>query len=315
VATKKVIVQPVVDARGRLVLERRGLPRTLGQEFAKDSYHFLRTATWTRITLLFAGLFLVVNLVFAVILYAGHADVMNAHGFLDYYWFSVQTLATIGYGYLAPNDTLANAIVTVESFIGIALTAMITGVFFARFATPNAKVLFSKVAIIGDHDGKRTLMFRMANARATAIVEATCHVYVSRDEVFANGERMRRIHDLTLRRSTSPIFSLSWLATHTIDAQSPIADLTPESLAASNINIIVTFQGTDDRLAATVHTRYAYNADDIVFDRRFADLFHIDPQTGQRYLDFEKFHDTELPLPVSAQTVEIAPASAAAARP
>ena len=305
-ATKKVIVQPVVDARGRLVLERRGLPRTLGQEFAKDSYHFLRTATWTRITLLFAGLFLVVNLVFAVILYVGHAEVMNAHGFLDYYWFSVQTLATIGYGYLAPNDTLANAIVTVESFVGIGLTAMITGVFFARYATPNAKVLFSKVAIIGDHDGKRTLMFRMANARATAIVEATCHVYVSRDEVFANGERMRRIYDLTLRRSTSPIFSLSWLATHTIDGGSPIADLTPESLAASNINIIVTFQGTDDRLAATVHTRYAYNADDIVFDRRFADLFHVDPETGQRYLDFEKFHDTESPLPVSAQTVEIA---------
>ena len=304
-AAKKT-VQPVVDARGRLLLERRGLPRMLGQTLAKDSYHFLRTATWTRITLLFAGLFLAVNLVFAAILYAGHADVMNAHGFLGYYWFSVQTLATIGYGYLAPNDTLSNAIVTVESFVGIALTAMVTGVFFARFATPYAKVIFSKVAIIGDHDGKRTLMFRMANARATAIVEATCHVYVSRDEVLAGGERMRRIYDLPLRRATSPIFSLSWLATHTIDAASPIADLTPETLAASNVNVIVTFQGIDDRLAATVHTRYAYNVDDIVFDRRFTDLFHIDPETGTRYLDFEKFDHTEPQLPVVAQTVEIA---------
>jgi inward rectifier potassium channel len=310
----KQTIQPVVDARGRLILERRGLPRMLGQTLAKDSYHFLRTATWTRITLLFLGLFLVVNLLFAVILYAGHADVMNAHGFLDDYWFSVQTLATIGYGYLAPNDTLSNAIVTVESFVGIGLTAMITGVFFARFATPFAKVLFSKVAIIGDHDGKRTLMFRMANARATAIVEATCHVYVSRDEVLASGERMRRIYDLPLRRATSPIFSLSWLATHTIDAQSPIADLTPASLAASNINIIVTFQGTDDRLAATVHTRYAYNVDDIVFDRRFVDLFNTDPVTGTRYLDFEKFDDTEPPMPASAQAVELTAASVAADR-
>jgi inward rectifier potassium channel len=292
VATKKT-VQPVVDARGRLVLERRGLPRMLGQTLAKDSYHFLRTQTWTRITLLFAGLFLIVNLVFAVILYVGHADVMNAHGFADYYWFSVQSLATIGYGYLAPNDTLSNAIVTVESFVGILLTAMVTGVFFARFATPYAKVMFSKVAIIGEHDGKRTLMFRMANARSTAIVEATCHVYVSRDEVLASGERMRRIHDLTLRRSTSPIFSLSWLATHTIDETSPIADLKPETIAATGFNLIVTFQGIDDRLAASVHTRYAYNADDIVFDRRFADIFHVDPETGQRYLDFEKFDDTE----------------------
>jgi inward rectifier potassium channel len=307
VATKKSVVQPVVDARGRLLLERRGLPSMLGQTLAKDAYHFLRTATWTRITLLFGGLFLVVNLVFAVILYAGHADVMNAHGFADDYWFSVQTLATIGYGYLAPNDTLSNTVVTIESFVGIALTAMITGVFFARFATPYAKVIFSKVAIIGEHDGKPTLMFRMANARSTAIVEATCHVYVSRDEVLASGERMRRIYDLPLRRATSPIFSLSWLATHTIDAVSPIADLTPASLAASDVNIIVTFQGIDDRLAATVHTRYAYNVDDIVFDRRFADLFAIDPETGGRYLDFEKFDTTEPPLPPNAQIVELAP--------
>src|SRR6185295_564396 len=246
---------------------------------------------------------------FAAILYLGHAEVMNAHGFLDDFWFSVQTLATIGYGYLAPGDALANTVVTVESFVGISLTAMITGVFFARFATPYAKVIFSRVAIIGEHDGKRTLMFRMANARATAIVEATCHVYVSRDEVLANGERMRRIHDLVLRRSTSPIFSLSWLATHTIDAASPIADLTPETLATANVNFIVTFQGIDDRLAAAVHTRYAYNADDIVFDRRFADLFHIDAETGRRYLDFDAFDVTEPALPAAAQTIEVTSAA------
>jgi inward rectifier potassium channel len=315
VATKKA-VQPVVDARGRLILERRGLPRNLGQTLATDSYHFLRTATWTRITLLFLALFLLVNLVFAAILYVGHADVMNAHGFLDDYWFSVQTLGTIGYGVLAPNDTLSNAVVTVECFVGIGLTAMITGVFFARFATPYARVIFSKVAIIGEHDGKRTLMFRMANERSTAIVEATCHLYVSRDEVLANGERMRRIHDLALRRSTSPIFALSWLATHTIDEASPIADLTPEVLSARSVNFIVTFQGIDDRLAATVHTRHTYNAGDVVFDRRFADLFHTDPATGVPYLDFEKFHETESPLPASAKLVEVeSPAASAGAGP
>jgi inward rectifier potassium channel len=292
VASKKSI-QPVVDARGRLLLERRGLPRSVGAAFAKDAYHFLRTASWTRITLLFGALFLAVNLVFAAILYLGRADVMNAHGFADDYWFSVQTLATIGYGYLAPNDALANVVVTVESFVGITLTALITGVFFARFATPYAKVIFSRVAIIGEHDGRRTLMFRMANARSTAIVEATCHVYVSRDEVLADGERMRRIYDLPLRRATSPIFSLSWLATHTIDEHSPLADITPDNLATTGLNVIVTFQGTDDRLAATVHTRFAYNAEDIVFDRRFADIFHVDPQSGRRYIDHDLFDVTE----------------------
>jgi inward rectifier potassium channel len=243
--------------------------------------------------------------VFAAILYLGGAEVMNAHGFLDDFWFSVQTLATIGYGYLAPADALANAVVTVESFVGISLTALITGLVFARFATPYAKVIFSQVAIVGEHDGKRTLMFRMANARATAIVEATCRVYVSREEILADGERMRRIHDLPLRRSITPTFSMSWLATHTIDAASPLADVTREQLAGSNCNIIVTFQGIDDRLAATVHTRYAYNAEDIVFDRRFADIFHLDPETGMRYLDFELFHTTVPVLPASAEVVEV----------
>lgn len=298
-------IQPVVDARGRLLLERRGLPRGAAESLGKDAYHFLRTTTWTRLTLLFAGVFVAANLMFAAILYVGGAEVMNAHGFLDDYWFSVQTLATIGYGYLAPADALANAVVTVESFVGISLTALITGLVFARFATPYAKVIFSQVAIIGEHDGKRTLMFRMANARATAIVEATCRVYVSREEVLAGGERMRRIYDLPLRRSITPTFSMSWLATHTIDAASPLADVTPERLAAGNCNIIVTFQGIDDRLAATVHTRYAYNAEDVVFDRRFADIFHIDAQTGHRYLDFELFHTTVPVLPASAEVVEV----------
>lgn len=298
-------VQPVVDARGRLLLERRGLPRGVAESLGKDAYHFLRTTTWTRLTLLFAGVFLAVNLLFAAILYLGGAEVMNAHGFLDDFWFSVQTLATIGYGYLAPADGLANAVVTVESFVGISLTAVITGLVFARFATPYAKVIFSRVAIIAEHDGKRTLMFRMANARSTAIVEATCRVYVTRDEILAGGERMRRVYDLPLRRSTSPIFSMSWLATHTIDAQSPIADLTPDTLATASVNLIVTFQGIDDRLAATVHTRHAYNAEDIVFDRRFADIFLTDPETGGRYLDFEVFHETVPVLPASAEVVEV----------
>lgn len=298
-------VQPVVDARGRLLIERRGLPRGVAESLGKDAYHFLRTTTWTRLTLLFAGVFLAVNLLFAAILYLGGAEVMNAHGFLDDFWFSVQTLATIGYGYLAPADGLANAVVTVESFVGISLTAVITGLVFARFATPYAKVVFSRVAIIAEHDGKRTLMFRMANARSTAIVEATCRVYVTRDEILAGGERMRRVYDLPLRRSTSPIFSMSWLATHTIDAQSPIADLTPDTLATAGVNLIVTFQGIDDRLAATVHTRHAYNAEDIVFDRRFADIFLTDPETGGRYLDFEVFHETVPVLPASAEVVEV----------
>ncbi|HEV7557884.1 MAG TPA: ion channel [Kofleriaceae bacterium] len=284
--------QQIFDARGRVLLERRGIPRGRGA-LANDAYHFMRTTTWTVILLLFAAAFIGTNVVFALILWLGHADVANAHGLLDYFWFSVQTLATIGYGYLAPNDTLSNVIVTVESFFGIALTALVTGVFFARFSTTSARVLFSQTAIIADYEGKRTLMFRMANERATAIVEATVHVYISRDEKTMTGERVRRIYDLALRRTTSPIFFMSWTTYHTIDETSPLWGKTAADIKADGTNIIITFTGIDDRLASTVHTRYAYNEQDLRWDHKFADVLKTDAETGKRYLDFEPFHDTE----------------------
>ena len=293
---RKHPVQPFFDARGRLVIERRGLPAsTLGN----DAYHFLRTASWTRIALLFIGLFFGFNLLFALILWFGGADITNGKGFSDDFWFSVQTLATIGYGVLAPNDTLSNVVVTLESLLGLGLTAVMTGVFFARFATTSARVIFSQVAVIHEFDGKPTLMFRMANARATAIVEATVRVYLSRDETLSGGERLRRIHDLALRRSTSPIFALSWTVYHVLDEQSPLHGLTPEKRAASVSQIIVTFQGIDDRLASTIHTRHSYTPDSIVFERRFVDIIRIEPETGTRYLDVSQLHDTE-PMPTRA---------------
>lgn len=279
------------DARGRVLVKRRGMQRTRGW-FAKDAYHYLRTASWKAIFGLFAAVFIGTNLVFATVLYLGHANISNATGFADCFWFSVQTLATIGYGYLAPEDTLSNVVVTIESFLGIGLTAVVTGIFFARFSTASARVLFSKTAIIADHEGALTLMFRMANERDTAIVEATLHVYISRDEVLSTGERVRRIYDLSLRRSTSPIFFMSWTAYHTIDASSPLYGKTAADLAKDGTNVIVTFTGIDDRLASSVHTRFAYTNEDLRWGHRFIDVLRYDAETGGRYLDFEPFHDT-----------------------
>jgi len=291
---RKQPAQPFFDARGRLLIERRGL---LDATLANDVYHFLRTASWTRILLLFVALFLGTNLVFALVLWLGGASITHAAGFADDYWFSVQTLATIGYGALAPNDLLSNIVVTIESLSGLVLTALMTGVFFARFSTTSARVVFSRVAVIHELDGKPTLMFRMANARSTAIVEATVRLYLNRDEELPGGEQMRRIYDLALRRSTSPIFALSWTIYHVLDETSPLCGLTASSLAAGLANLIVTFQGIDDRLTSTLHTRYSYNPGDLVFGRRFVDIIRTDVATGMRYLDIDHIHDTE-PLPV-----------------
>ena len=281
--------QQLMDMRGRPLIERRGVrAASLGY----DAYHYLRTTTWPRLLALFAAAFLAANLLFAAVFYVSGAKVLNVTGFDDYYWFSVQTMVTIGYGYLAPANDVANAIVTVESFFGIAYTALVTGIFFARFSTPKARVIFSKVMILTEHDGKRSLVFRMANERATAIVEATVRAYLLRDETLANGEPFRRVYDLTLRRSTSPVFALSFTATHVIDETSPLHKCTAVGLRESNVNVIVTFTGIDDQLAATVHARYMWTWNDIRFDERFADMLKLDAD-GKRYIDMGPIHDTE----------------------
>ncbi len=270
-------------------MERRGVRRS---SLAYDAYHFTRTASWSRMLVLFAMVFVLANLIFATVLYVGHMSVTTANGFLDDFWFSVQTMGTIGYGVLAPADPLSNTVVMCESFFSIILTALVTGVIFARFATPSARVLFSNKMIIGDHDGQRALQFRMANERTTALVEATAHLYMTREETLANGERFRRVYDLPLRRTTSPVFALSFLVVHPIDKASPLYGITAVSLRETNINVIVTLTAIDDQLAQTVHSRYVWNWNEIEFDRRYVDMIKID-EKGTRYLDLEPINDTE----------------------
>ena len=289
-------VAQLLDARGRTIIERRGVRPS---SIADDAYHLLRTMSWKRALGLFVVLFLASNLVFAAVLYFGHAKIANSTGFADCYWFSVQSMGTIGYGYLAPEDNLANTIVTLETIYSILLTALVTVMFFARFSTPSARVMFSKVALISDHDGQRVLQFRMANERTTAIVEATVHVYITREEKLKSGETMRRVYDLKLRRQTSPVFALSFLVVHPIDEESPLFNITPEILAQGAINVIATFTGIDDQLATNVHARYVWGTEDIRFDHRFADLFKVDKDTGARYLDLAPMHDTEPLAPPS----------------
>jgi inward rectifier potassium channel len=282
-------VQQLLDARGRTVIERRNIRRAT---LADDAYHLLRTSSWWRVLALFAAVFVVSNFLFAAVFYFGHGAITNSRGFADCFFFSIQTMGTIGYGILAPADTFTNVVVTIETFYGILMTALVTGMFFARFSTPSARVLFAKVALISEHDGQRVFQFRMANERTTAIVEATVHVYLLREEKLKSGESMRRVYDLALRRSTSPVFTLSFLVVHVIDETSPLYGITAEQLQDINANIIVTFTGIDDQLATNVHARYVYNWNDIEFDRRYADLFKVDPESGKRYIDLAPMHDT-----------------------
>jgi inward rectifier potassium channel len=261
-----------------------------------DLYHLLLEMSWTAFFILTCGVYVITNLLFAVAYMLGGDCIANASpgSLLDHFFFSVQTMATIGYGSLYPKTVYANVLVSIEALFGLLGLALATGLMFARFSRPTARVLFSNVAVISPYDGVPTLMFRAANQRGNQILEARLWVTLARDEITPEGHTMRRIYDLRLLRSHSPFFAITWTALHPIDAHSPFYGETPESLAESETEVLVTLTGTDETVAQSIHARQSYAVRDILWGMRFVDLFSQTPE-GQRVIDYRHFHDV-IPL-------------------
>ncbi len=278
----------LVDPQLRRTIVRSGAPRRL----LGDTYHALLNAHWSALIAVFAGYYLVVNALFALAYLAGGDDLANARpgSFVDAFFFSVQTLATIGYGLMAPKTIYANLLVAVEAFLGVLGFAIATGLFFAKFSRPTARVLFSKVAVITSRDGVRSLMLRMANERANQVVEAHVSVALALSETTVEGEQVRRFYDLALARTRTPIFVLSWTVIHPITETSPLHDATYESLLASEGEVIVSVTGVDETFSQPIHARYSYLADEIVWDAQFVDIMSQLPD-GRRRIDYARFHD------------------------
>jgi len=259
-----------------------------------DVYHEIMAARWRGLLGAILAAYLVLNTLFACLYLLGGDCVENAQpgSFRDMFFFSVQTMATIGYGKMVPRTTWANAVVSVEALCGIVGTAMATGLMFAKFSRPSARVLFSRVAVIARRDGVESFMFRMANERGNQIAEATVRLVVARNEVTPEGERVRRFHDLSLARDRNAAFTLSWTVVHPISRASPIHDATLESFAASNSLIIVSVTGIDDTSGQTIHARHTYSPDDLRWNERFVDILSALPD-GRRQIDYTRFHDTQ----------------------
>jgi inward rectifier potassium channel len=170
--------------------------------------------------------------------------------------------------------------------------ALMTGLVFAKFARPTARVLFGEFAVVRRWEGVPSLMFRMANARSSQIVEARVSVMLLRTARTPEGDLVRRLHDLRLLRAQSALFALTWTAIHPIDASSPLFGEDAASLAAADAVVVVSFSGHDENLATTVHARHAYPADRVLFGRRLADVL-LDGPRGERIVDYTRFHETE----------------------
>ncbi|MEI8298178.1 MAG: ion channel [Pseudomonadota bacterium] len=271
--------------------------------FWQDLYHLTMTVRWP---LLFAGFglcFIGFNLLFACLYWIAPDSIANINppGYLGAFFFSVETLATVGYGDMHPQTVYGHSVAALQIFIGMLYLALLTGVVFARFSRPNARMLFAAVVVVRPLYGRRTLMLRAANARQNLIVEATARLRLVYDWTSSEGFQLRRVVDLELVREEQPLFVLGWMLMHVIDDTSPLAKETPESLAASSAVLSLTLSGTDQTTGQVLMGRVEYAADAIRWNHSFCDVLSRNAD-GVAVYDYRHFDDIE-ELPPSTDAV------------
>ncbi len=259
----------------------------------RDPYHLFLTIPWVGFVATIVVAYLSINTVFALLYLLGGncLEGARAGNFVDAFFFSVQTLASIGYGAMHPTTFYANCVVTAESIVSLLLVAVVTGLAFARFSHPIAKVMFSHEAVIAPYNGTPTLMFRIANERQNMIIEAQLQVYLLVDEITKEGQFMRRVMELKMLRQRTPALSLTWTAMHVINEQSPLYGHDEHSLGAMNAQIQVAIVGIDEAVSYTISARHTYSSQELLFDRRFVDIVVPQPN-GDRHIDYRHFHST-----------------------
>jgi inward rectifier potassium channel len=242
---------------------------------------------------LVVAVFFLSNALFALA-YLLNGGIENARpgSYADVYFFSVETMATIGYGKMAPVTFLAHLLMSIEALCGLLGFAVVTGLIFAKFSRPTARVRFSNCAVIARRDGVPCLMFRMVNVRTNQIVEAQIHAVLARIERTTEGEEVRRFYDLELTRSRNAIFGFSWTAVHPIVPGSPLYGLSPQSLTATMTWVVASLTGLDETLSQTVHARMYYGDEDIRWGARLVDII-VRTSDGGFAIDMSKFDDTE----------------------
>ena len=270
---------------------RATLSRTEMARPENNFYHWLLGTSWASFLLLVVFVYLATNLLFAfAYLACGEGAITNTQpgSLLDVFFFSVQTMATIGYGRMTPVGHWANAIVTFEAFFGIVYSALTTGLAFARFTRPTAGVRFSKVAVVGSHDGVQTFKFRVANDRSSHIVEAQLRLWLIAESITSEGERYRRSVELPLHRSESPVFSLTWTAMHSVDDTSALKEYLGKSAIEQQWHLLITFTGYHESLANQVYARHVYLPRDVQQNASFVDIVTVSPNGG-RIIDLANF--------------------------
>ncbi|MFL6584895.1 MAG: ion channel [Chthoniobacterales bacterium] len=287
--------------------ERRPIPVRSGRtEFLKinaarqdwrDGYHWVLSLTWPKFSLFLLSGYLGLNLIFAALYCIGDGiGDMTPGSFPQAFFFSVETLATVGYGHMYPATVYGHIVVTIEIMVGTVWLAVMTGLIFVRFSRPTAKILFSNSVAIGNHNGRPTLSLRVANLRHTSMVDARFRVTFSHDEKLLEGEEIRRFYELKVYPAHMIRFPAALTIRHTIDEQSPLHGETIESLERSDAFLLASVTSIETVMAASVQSQQDYTPEDIRWGERFVDIYEEKPD-GKLQVDYGRIHDTE-PVPV-----------------
>jgi inward rectifier potassium channel len=266
--------------------------RGLAGGFWTDLYHRSMTVSWPTFFATAAAIFVLLNAVFACLYWLGNDPIANvaANGPLGFFYFSVETLATVGYGDMHPQTNYGHLIATVEIFTGMSFLAVMFGLIFSRFSRPRARFIFAKHPVVTVHEGRPTLMIRIANERNNTISQAMARLWLIRMETTAEGTRFRRYYELLLDRHEHPMFMLSWSIFHVVDEASPLYGVTPADLAAADAALTLNVSGVDDNSAQYLYARRLYNHQDIRWNHRYRDITSLS-ERGTMVIDYTVFHE------------------------
>jgi inward rectifier potassium channel len=260
----------------------------------RDPYHLAVTLTWPQFLAALLTLYLAANVGFATLFWFVPGSVANAEpgSFGDYFFFSIETLSTVGYGEMHPATPYGRVVAGSEIVCGLAFTAILTGLTFVRFSRPRAKIVFAINPVVAIHNGKQTLMVRIANARVSPLFQATATLNVLISETTVEGTQFRRAQELRLERAHIPVFPLSWTLMHVLDEGSPLHGFDAGRAIAADARLFVTLEARDPALATTVQDIRNYAPQDIRFGMRYADAVTT-AEDGTVALDLTKIEELE----------------------
>jgi inward rectifier potassium channel len=261
----------------------------------RDVYRWLLSLRWPQFAAFAATLYITLNLLFAALYSLEQGSIAGStggHWFFDCFFFSVQTLATVGYGHMYPQTLYGHIVTTIEIMSGLFLLAVMTGLIFVRFSRPIARVAFSRSIVIAPLNGKPTLMVRVGNENHHSMVEAEFRIMFSRDEPLIEGGDFRYFYNLKLHFDRLTVFPAALTLRHVIDETSPLHQATPESLETERALFFVSVVGVDPVIAAAVQTQQDYTWRDVRFGERFVEIYTQSGE-GQLTVDYGRLHETE----------------------